>query len=152
MAGPITLLASAARVASGSLVVPTKGVAGSIYPDLGHIHAAIFLLNFTVVQTVAGDTCNVYIQSAIDGGTIWDDFVAFTQVLGNGGLKKFVAQWQRDAPVASATALHGVSDAALAAGVINGPAGPDWRVKWTIAGTGSFTFDLGMRPLVDARH
>jgi len=152
MAGPITLLASAARVASGNLVVPTKGAAGSVYPDFGHIRAAIFELVYTAVGTVAGDTCAVYIQHAIDGGTIWDDFVAFTTVLGNGGLKNFVADWQRDAPVASSTALHQAADASLAAGVINGPVGPDWRVKWTIAGTGSFTFSLGMRPLVDARN
>lgn len=133
---PRTLLASAARTASGTAVLDI--------PFLTLIKRAIFQLLVTAAATDAGDLLDVYIQHSTDEGTTYDDFVHFTQVLGNGGAKKFIAQWSRD--VIPDSEIHTVADAALAAGVIQGPVGGTWRIKWVIVEAGtvnaSFTFSL----------
>lgn len=49
------------------------------------------LLNVTAAATEAGDTLDVLVDSSPDGGVTWVNLVHFTQVLGNGGAKKFVA-------------------------------------------------------------
>lgn len=49
------------------------------------------LLNVTAAATAAGDLLDVFVDSSPDGGTTWVNIVHFTQVLGNGGAKKFVA-------------------------------------------------------------
>jgi hypothetical protein len=123
--------------------VIASGNSGSISPTRAElIRTAEFLLNVTAAATAAGDTLDVYIQSSIDGGTTWDDFVHFTQVLGNGGAKKYIAQWERD--LSPTTPQHAPQDAAIAAGVQQGPIGPTWRVKWVIVSSSSpqFTFTV----------
>jgi hypothetical protein len=133
-----TLLPSAARVASGNAVITDQGGAY----ELTRCNRIAFLLNVTAAATAAGDTLNVYVQSTIDGGTTWNDFVSFTQVLGNGGAKKFEADW--NAIAGPTTALGPPTDATLAAGVKQGPIGAGFRVKWVIASASapSFTFSL----------
>jgi hypothetical protein len=133
-----TLLASAARTASGtSTLAPPFG---------GDFKAAVFLLSVTAAATDVGDTLDVYLQSSVDGGTTWDDFAHFTQVLGNGGAKKYLATWT--SLVSPESELKANADAALAAGVLQGPVGSPWRVKWVIADAGtvnvSFTFSLSV--------
>ena len=136
-----TLLASAARTASGnSGALPTTLVDN---PEL--IRSARFLLKVTAAATEAGDTLDVYVQSSYDE-TNYDDVVHFTQVLGNGGAKTFIAEWQRD--VSPESELHAPQDAAIAAGVIQGGklAAP-LRIKWVIVdvatfGNQSFTFSV----------
>lgn len=130
-----TLLASAARTASGTFVVPTP------IPD--DVVAAVFLLDVTAAATDVGDTLDVYIQASTDG-TAWDDFVHFTQVLGNGGVKTYYARWT---PLGAApeTEQGAPQDGALAAGVLNHPVGRQWRVKWVVVDADvdcSFTFSI----------
>lgn len=142
----LELLASAARGVSGNAVL-TKP------PNPERIAGGIFMLNVTAAATDATDTLDVYLQSSIDEGVTYDDFVHFTQVLGNGGAKKFLAEWmaRTGAPNNPETEMHAPSDAAMAAGVKQGPVGPLWRVKWVIvdpgAGVASFTFSLAMQPI-----
>lgn len=138
-----TLVASAARTESGN--------SGSLTPfrvDRG-IKALIFLLTVSAAATDAGDTLDVYVQHSVDDGTTWDDFVHFTQVLGNGGAKKFIATWLRD--VTPESEVKAPADAALAAGVLQGPISPTLRVKWVIVDTGtdnaSFTFSVSVQPV-----
>lgn len=130
-----TLLASAARTASGTAVLTA---------DYGLILSAQFLLDVTAAATEVDDTLDVYIQHSIDGGTTYDDFVHFTQVLGNGGAVKELATWVRD--VVAEDELRTPADASIAAGVLHGPAGGKWRIKWVIVDSGtdnaSFTFSL----------
>ena len=59
----ILLAPSAATAASGTLVVPGKG--------LGRYRACVLLLDVTAAATLAGDTLNVYVQKNIGppGGT-----------------------------------------------------------------------------------
>lgn len=132
-----TLLASAARTVSGTAVVPD-----AVAYELTRSCSMAVLLNVTAAATAAGDTLNVYIQSTIDGGTTYNDFISFTQVLGNGGAKKFEADW--NAIITPTTAQAAPTDGTLAAGVKQGPIGAGLRVKWTIATVTapSFTFSI----------
>lgn len=106
-----TLLASAARTASGT--------ASLTIAHIDRILAALFFLDVTVAATAAADTLDVYLQASPDGGTTWDDVVHFTQVLGNGGAKQFIATWQRN--VTPEAELQAPQDVAMAAGVRQGP-------------------------------
>lgn len=132
----VTLLASAAQTASGTQ---------DLQDNFSGLASASLLLNLTAAATEVGDTLDVYIQHSADCGTTYDDFVAFTQMLGNGGAKKFVAEWSAlDSPESE---LHAPADAALAAGVLQGPKGGKWRIKWVIVdvattGNASFTFSI----------
>jgi hypothetical protein len=133
------LVASAARTTSSTAAV----AAG----DIATLRSAVFLLNVTAAGTDAGDTLDVYVQQSPDGGTTWDDFVHFTQVLGNGGAKKYIATWNGTA--AAESEMKAPADAALAAGVLQGPMTTTWRVKWVIVDAGSnanqtFTFSVSV--------
>jgi len=127
-----TVTASGTSTASGGF--------GAI--EVTDVMWAEFLLNVTAAATAAGDTLDVYVQASCDGGTTWDDFVHFTQVLGNGGAKKYLARWQ--GMIAPTTAQAAPQDGALAAGVAAGPHGSVWRVKWVVvsASAPSFTFSV----------
>jgi len=131
----VTIVESAARTSSSnSGALPIS--------QLDRIKAAIFFLDITAAAQLVTDTLNVYIQSSMDG-IVWDDFVSFTQVLGNGGAKQYIARWFRD--LSPEAELAAPSDKALAAGVRQGPVPCSyWRVAWVIAGGAnkSFTFSI----------
>jgi hypothetical protein len=101
---------------------------------------AEYQLTVSAAATAAGDLLDVYVQSTLDGGTTWDDVLRFTQVLGNGGAKKFIARPQFT--VAATAALAAPQDAAIAAGVVVGPKARTQRVKYVVtsASAPSFTF------------
>jgi len=134
----ITLVPSAARTASATEAVTINA------PNL--YDSAVFLLSVTAAATDVGDTLDVYLQHSPDGGTTWDDFAHFTQVLGNGGVKKFLASWAHW--VTAESEMKAPADAGLAAGVLQGPVSSTWRVKWVIVDAGtddaSFTFSVTM--------
>jgi hypothetical protein len=135
-----TILESAARTVSGTAVVTQLA-------NLERVTRAIIFLDVTVAATDAADTLDVYLQHSIDG-TIYDDFVHFTQVLGNGSAKQFFAEWSATASPESE--LHAPQDAGIAAGVLQGPAGATWRLKWVIvdgapgSADQSFTFSVSL--------
>ena len=130
-----TLLASAARTASGQDVL-----VGSFEDVMG----GVFYLDVTVAAAAAGDTLDVYVQSAVNTSGGWNDFIHFTQVLGNGGAKQFIATWSPQA--ASETDVIAPQNGAIAVGVVQNIQAFTWKVKWVIvdsgAGTQSFTFSL----------
>lgn len=134
----LALLASAARTVSGNSQV------SNCKPE--RFQGGNFQLAVTAAAAAAGDTLNVYVQSSTDNGTTWDDFVSFTQVLGNGGVKNFAAGWTSVATAPAA--MHALTDGTLAAASVNqGPTGDLWRVKWNIAGaTPNFTFAVFFQP------
>jgi hypothetical protein len=143
----VTLVASAARTESGNsgALTPFRAILG--------LKALIFQLTVSTAATESGDLLDVYIQHSPDDGTTWDDFVHFTQVLGNGGAKKFIATWMRD--VTPETEMKAPADATLAAGVLQGPISPTLRVKWVVVDAGtdnaSFTFSVIAQPIFDQR-
>jgi hypothetical protein len=108
-----------------------------VTPD---VEWAEFLLNVTAAATAAGDTLDVYVQASSDGGTTWDDLLHFTSVLGNGGAKKYLVRWQ--GMIAPTTAQAAPQDAALSAGVAQGPHGNLWSVKWVIVSASSPSFSF----------
>lgn len=128
---PITLLASAARTAGGNAVI-----ANVPHPEM--VEAARVKLDVPAAATDAGDTLAVVLQGSDDGVT-WTTFATFTTVLGNGGAKSFTLTWRRDSAVANQNDTNGTT--------VNGPAGTQWRIVWTIVDAGgnsnqSFTFGL----------
>lgn len=125
----------------------TASGTAAVTANVAAFRGAMFLLNVTSAASQVGDTLDVYIQQECDTG-VWDDFVHFTQVLGNGGAKKYLAYWVRD--LAPTTAQGAPNDGALAAGVSQGPKTGSWRVKWVVVnggGTHAFTFSVGAHPL-----
>ena len=101
------------------------------------------LLNVTAAAAGATDTLNVYVQGTVDSGTTWDDIMSFTQVLGNGGVKKFLARWTPR--IAPEVEMAAPTDATLAAGnVQQGPHGLLWRVKAVVVNVtaAAFTFKV----------
>lgn len=135
-----TFLASAARTQSGTLVHPA---------NFSRLEHAIFNLILSAAATEVGDTLDVFLQESMDyagveGDATWNDFAHFTQMLGNGGAKKFRAVWQSN--VTPETEQGAIQDGAMAAGVRQGPLGPTWRTKWVIvdAGTANASFTFGI--------
>lgn len=132
-------MASAGTLFSGTQTTSSSFVVAA--PQFSRIRAAVFQLNVTAAATAAGDTLDVYVQTAVDD-TNWDDIVHFTQVLGNGGAKTFLAYL--NATLVPATPIHAPQNKALAVGVNQGPVGDGLRVAWTIASSSSpsFTFSV----------
>lgn len=101
----------------------------------------------TAAATAVGDTLDVFIQALIAGtpgaGT-WADVVHFTQILGNGGAKTFVAHIN----AGQAEAMFDNS-AALAAGSIRNIIGDYWRIRYVVASSSapSFTFSVVAMPV-----
>lgn len=125
----------------------TQGAAGTGTSDIFQPHveldvACIFTLKVTSAAAVAGDTLDVWLEHSWDDGTTFDDFVHFTQVLGNGGALTHLAQWllYGGAPTAQ---LHKAVTKTLAVGVNQGPLGNQWRAEYTVAGaSAAFTFQI----------
>jgi len=103
--------------------------------------AAEVLLNCSAAATGATDTGNVYVQASADNGTTWDDVISFTQLLGNGGAKKFLARWNALQAPTTATAAPAI--ATLAAGTVaQGPHGLLWRVQTVLVNVTSVSFTI----------
>lgn len=138
------LLVSGAAQGAGTVLTPAPATPPQHFEE---IVGAVFLLSVTAAAVGAGDTMNVYVQHSIDDGVNFDDFVSFTQILGNGGTKKIRASWllYGGSPTVS---LGPYLDGALAAGVNQGPVGSTWRTKVVIVGgTAAFTYTLTVQGL-----
>jgi hypothetical protein len=62
-----------------------------VQQDAQPFSSVSFVLNVTAAATDVADTLDVYVDVSPDNGATWLNAVHFTQVLGNGGVKKFVA-------------------------------------------------------------
>jgi len=69
----------------------TAGASDTAVTGTGMYTHAEFLFNLTAAANVAGDTLDVLIDASPDGGTTWVNVVHFTQCVGDGGAKKYVA-------------------------------------------------------------
>lgn len=137
----VVLRASSALAAAGT--VNESAVTG-----LGAYRQAQILLDVTAAASAAGDTLDVYIDTSMDGGIVWNNVVHFTQVLGNGGAKQFWAVIDPGgAPAATVTAI--VTDAA--AGVVRpSMLGDQLRVRSTLVDGGAHgqTFTYSVKALL----
>lgn len=138
------LLPSAVNTASGS------GPSGNFIAHTEVLTSAIYILDVTAAASAAGDTLDVYLQHSWDDGVNWDDFVHFTQILGNGGAKKRLAFWSLYG-TSPTTPEKAPQDAALGVGTVQqGPLGNTLRAKWVIVnggGSHSFTFSVGVQQI-----
>ena len=104
----------------------------------------VFVLDHTIDEQAVGDTCDVYIQTLLDG-TNWTDVVHFAQHLGNQGAERRLAK------VLTAGAMIEFDQAAaLVAGAVRHATGDDWRVNVEItdaSGAAAFTFSVMAIPV-----
>lgn len=121
---------------SAKTVTSTGNTAQDWVPRDG---AATFQLDLTAAATDAADTLDVYVQTTFDG-TNWVDIAHFTQMLGNGGTKRYFMKCNSTLAEASFE-----NAAALAAGSVRNVVGTSWRARWTIVDSDldcSFTFSI----------
>ena len=102
-----TLRASAAQAAAGT-------VTGDPVLLRRSFRELIVQLDVSEAATDSADTLDVYIDTSFDGGTTFVNIGHFTQVLGDGGAKKFVMTFSNANPGATAVVAVG-SDAAAGA-------------------------------------
>jgi hypothetical protein len=131
----------ASQVLQPSTTVSADG-SGNPVAGLGEFRALTFELDVTAAGSLAGDKLDVFVQTTVDSGTNWVDVAHFTQVLGNGGAKRYFAKLQADVAMAefeNATALAAASQRALF--------GDQYRVRWAVTdggGTKTFTFSVSV--------
>lgn len=65
----------------------------------------VVILDVTAAATAAGDLLDVYVDTSFDGGATWVNIGRFTQVLGNGGAKKYIMSFKATPLVASNSVL-----------------------------------------------
>ncbi len=114
------------RVTLTSVTTEKGAIAGDFSGEsmlLPRPQAIIFELDVTAAATDAGDELDVYVQTLVDG-TNWIDVVRFTQLLGNGGAKRFFAKI-----TAAAAETMFEAGAALNAGNVRNLMGDAWRTK-----------------------
>lgn len=100
-----------------------------------------FAVDLTAAASTALDTIDIYIETMVDG-VHWNPIAHFTQMLGDGGVKRFVIT----VPELDA-AYKGENEeaAALGAGSVRTMFGDEYRVAWTIndvSGLAAFTFSV----------
>jgi hypothetical protein len=94
---------------SGATVARAAGVQPIFRDLLKQYDVAVFMLNLTAAATEAGDTLDVYVDLSLDANT-WFNAIHYTQMLGNGGAKIFVAELTH--PTAGVADINVTSDAA----------------------------------------
>lgn len=123
------LLAAGARTATGT--------GDAIVLD-GY-EVLVFQCDLTAAATDVGDTLDVFVQTTVDG-TNWLDAVHFTQMLGNGGAKRFISKLS-----ASLSLTEYEVGTALGAAAVRHIFGSQWRVRWAITDAdadASFNFSV----------
>lgn len=74
----------------------------------------IAVLDLTAAATDVGDTLDVYLDTSFDGGASFVNIGHFTQMLGNGGAKKFIMSFKA-APIAASNCVSFTADQAASA-------------------------------------
>lgn len=104
----VTAVDSATQLSVGADIFSNTN-AYAIYPGTGKKIQEIYeqlnvMLDVTAAGTDVGDTLDVYIDTSFDGGTSFINIGHYTQVLGNGGAKKFLLSFKA-APIAATNVL-----------------------------------------------
>ncbi len=127
---PIIVLAPATRSVTGT----------GEEIELDGFEVLAFELDVTAAATEVGDTLDVFVQTTVDG-TNWIDIVHFTQVLGNGGAKRYFSK------ISATLALTEFENGtALGAAAVRNITGSRYRVRWAItdAGTVNASFNFAV--------
>jgi hypothetical protein len=111
----------------------------------GGINGVILTLDVTAAATASDDTLDVFVQTRVDG-TNWLDVAHFTQVLGNGGAKRYVDKIHAHGDVTLFETGSALSESAQRDLIGNG-----WRCRWVIVDAStddaSFTFSIVATPM-----
>lgn len=145
----VTAIDSATQLSVGADIF-SSGDAYAIYPGNGYALTEIYKelmvqLDVTAAATDVGDTLDVYIDMSIDGGVKWNNIIHFTQVLGNGGVKTFVAVIKNDNPGASAVFATTADAAAGATRQIGFGNNLRYRAVTVDAGTQNESFNYTLK-------
>lgn len=133
-------------LATLAATVGALSVTGStVTPNLIH-SIAVFDLDVTAAATAAGDTLDVYVDTSLDGGTSWRNIVHFTQLLGDGGVKRETMTINPGGNVGTAP-LNTAADAASAG--VRHLLGSQYRARYVqvdaTTQNAGFAFTLKMR-------
>ncbi len=133
----------ATAVLASQTTTTTSAGTAAVKPPIAP-NGIAFTLDVSAAATDAVDSLDVFVQTKLDG-TNWVDVIHFTQVIGNGGAKRFIAKLC--SPQAE-TMFNNAS--ALAAGSIRNLLGDEYRVRWDIVdanANASFTFSVIACPM-----
>lgn len=128
-----------AQVTTAGAVSSTNTAAVGLRRPLGGV---ILQCDLTAAATDVGDTLDVKVQTKIAGN--WVDVAYFTQMLGNGGAKRFAAKLMTQ----TAFTLGDITGA-LTAGNIRHLFGDEWRVNYVTVdanANSAFTFTVTATP------
>ena len=103
------------------------------------------MLNVTAAATDVGDTLDVYLDTSFDGGVSFINIGHFTQVLGNGGVKKFIMSFKAT-PITTANSVVFTADQAASAALQIG-FGDRFRFRTVTVdadGDATFTYSLDL--------
>lgn len=135
----VTTLLAATSTAAGAV-----NTVGDSVRLPGMVNAMAFVLDVSAAATDAADTLDVKVQTKVDG-TNWLDVVHFTQVVGNGGAKRYIEKLVADVACAGFE-----NAAALGAGNTRDLLGDEWRVAYVQVDAdtdASFTFSVTACPM-----
>lgn len=112
-----------------------------------NVTEATATLDVTAAATEAGDTFDVYIDTSFDGGVTFVNIGHFTQVVGNGGAKRYIMAFKA-APITASNSVAATADQSASAALQIG-FGDRFRyravlVAATTTGNESFTWSLKM--------
>jgi len=134
----------AITVHASSALIATGNDAGSVeIPDC----TALVVQAYVSPALAVGDTLDLFLQTCLPilGVDVWTDVVAFTQILGNGGIQRWIEKINSNLAQA---AYETVAGAALAAGQHRHIFGTKWHCRWVIAGvTPSFLTEVRIYPI-----
>lgn len=128
-----------ATITTAGAVSSTNTTGVAIKPPPGGM---ILVCDLTAAATDVGDTLDVKVQTKIAG--LWVDVAYFTQMLGNGGAKRFGAKLMNQ----TAFALGDIAGA-LTAGNIRHLCGDEWRINYVTVdanANSAFTFSVYATP------
>lgn len=112
---------------SATVAVGAQTVTSATYTPPLTFRSAEFDMNLTAAGTDAGDTLDIYVDTSLDGGTLWINIVHFTQLLGNGGVKRETMTINPGGNVGTAP-LNTAAD--LAAAGVRHILGAQYRVRY----------------------
>lgn len=143
----VTAIDSATQLSVGADIFSNTN-AYTIYPGLGYqlqdtFTELVVILDVTAAATDVGDTLDVYIDTSFDGGTSFINIGRFTQVLGNGGAKKFIMSFKAN-PITASNCVSFTADQAAASALQIG-FGSRLRYRAVMVdanANGSFTYSI----------
>ena len=130
-------------LASGARSITGAGSAARLAEPSQVLNGVAFQVDLTAAATAVTDTLDLYIETMMDGVN-WNRIAHFTQMVGNGGAKRFVIV----VPVLASLVTLGQQNEeadALDEGAVRSMFGDQYRALWEIAdisGLAEFTFSV----------